>query len=131
MNYRKLISLVKAEAKMLKEHATPKQINKLKFKDLLPDHTEMCIYGQMTGYCFSLAASNLINKCCKQTYNNGKKTFINCTLNGKPHKRTNRESSDFWSPIEVFIAIKNNDMNGNNAALVAYIKGETKTLKFG
>jgi hypothetical protein len=38
--------------------------------------------------------------------------------------------TSFYSPIEVFISRKRNRKNGNNAKLVAFLRGETDTLDF-
>lgn len=125
---KKLISLVKAEAKLLKVFATKKQIKKLDIKTLNPKGTQECIYGQMTGNCFNEESVSLIELCCKKVYHSKEKVEIrDSLLNGSPLKSSRVH---YWSPIEVFIDYFSNKHNGNNDKLVAYLKGETKTLKF-
>lgn len=48
----------------LKQYATKEEINKLDFTDLNPNLRYSCIYGQMTGNCWSPRALELITLCC-------------------------------------------------------------------
>ena len=128
MDKTKLVSLVKAEAKLLKKFATIKQINKLDKESLNANSVWECIYGQMTGNCFGNAATELIKLSCKKVYYKNENRKISGNLSRGNILTMDREL--YWSPIEVFIDQDVNTINGNNTALIAYLKGETKTLKF-
>lgn len=132
-------NLVKEEAKNLKKHADKKQLENLNFKFLDFDSPERCIYGQITGDCFSEEAHNLIQKCAKRVYKsnynelNWESNISTCKLNGKPEikKGLGRDRVElFYSPIEVFIAQDKNITNGNNEKLVNYLKGKITRLNF-
>jgi len=121
-----LILLVTAEAKKIKKLA-PYELNKLDFNRLNPQSEVECIYGQMTGNCFSARANDLINNACvKFIKDNGRISSSNVIV---PNNEENKDRDLHWSPIEVFIAQTRNQTNGNNKKLIAYLKGETKTLK--
>ncbi len=125
-NSKELIELVIAEAKYLRENATKEKDN-LVFKHLNPLATDSCIYGQMTGDCFSDRAVELIVNACERVYKPiHKPHIIDGKLNGKPYAESR---FDFWSPIEVFI-FKSNNRKENNKRLIDYIKGETEALIF-
>ena len=63
---------VKVEADNIKKHATQEEINRLEFGILDPKNSKLCIYGQMTGSCFSDRANELVQSCaseCHEQYN--------------------------------------------------------------
>lgn len=119
--------LVIEEATALREHATTEEKNNLNFNRLVPDNDYSCIYGQMTGYCFSRRASELIQKSCQKVYTAFKIPAYTTeqNLNGTP---IGRERHEYWSPIEVFITGKRDDQEELNRRLIQFIKGEIKTL---
>jgi len=125
-------ALVIAEATKLKKNATPEEIADLDFEYLHPSQLDLCVYGQMTGNCFSDRAAELIKLSCKQIFDhniNRKEADAKMgdtygKLNGKPLD----DRSSYWSPIEVFICMPRNQKNGNNKRLIDYLKGETKKL---
>lgn len=127
-------ALVKKEAANLKKYATKDELGKLDFKSFSPASTYRCIYGQITGYCFSERAGNLIIQCAERVYENNGACFVHdFPVNGKPKGArgvSDSDSADYYSPIEVFILQLKNIVNGNNERLIKYLKGETKTLKF-
>lgn len=51
------------EVEALKKHATPEQISRLNLFEIDPMSTTNCIYGQMTGDCFSEEAGKLVRLC--------------------------------------------------------------------
>lgn len=127
--------LVKEEAKNLKKNATKEELNKLDFDYLSPESRSSCIYGQMTDSCFSSRAAQLIFKCTKRVYKNDstlENNLKDAPVNGIPTKERTQtgENTSYWSPIEVFISQDVNINNGNNLALIKYLRGETKTLNF-
>lgn len=64
-----LINLVKEEAKKLKELGKDFELERLSFDNLNPSSKSSCIYGQITGSCFSDRAEELIKSSCKRVYN--------------------------------------------------------------
>ncbi len=135
MNNKKLVELVKAEAANLKKFATKEEIDNLEAKYLDPNDPTSCIYGQCTGSCFSTRAHELIIQCADRVYNQGKiderNSFKGATLNGKPNvTEGGRFNRHYWSPIELFLSQEKNMDNGNNEAIIAYLKDETQTLEF-
>ena len=119
-------NLVKEEAKNLKKYANKYELELISFDKLIVDSPTRCIYGQATGECFSKRATELIKKCCTRVYENSFYMF-DAKVNGSPEKLSR---SNFWSPIEVFIANEVNQTNGNNKRLVDYLTGKSKKLKF-
>jgi len=134
-----LNKLVIAEAKKLKENAKKSELKKLDFDRLDSQRTTNCVYGLMTGDCFSKRSQTLIQNSCKRVFNVEESENIEGTLNGSPigKKRSKIENTAFgsysealyWSPIEVFIDKDRNQKNGNNKRLIEFLKDETKILK--
>lgn len=59
---------VAKEAVALKKNATKVELGKLEIEELDPNNRHECIFGQITGDCFSARASELIHKCCKRYF---------------------------------------------------------------
>lgn len=134
-----LIELVKKEAENLRKHATKQEKTQLCIEELLPAKTSDCIYGQMTGNCYSTRASTLIEKCCKKVYHHylsgddNLNLFEHANLNGKPDisaSKLKARIGTWFSPIECFITIPHNQKSDNNKILIDYIKGYSDTLEF-
>lgn len=131
MNKNKLYQLVKKEAENLKVHATQEEIAQLDLEYLEPNYKESCVYGLMTGHCESKRATELIVQCCERVYK-AEAARIHATmevaiLNGKPKIETR---VSYFSPIEVYIGLPGQKVNGNNKNLIDFLKGETNTLTF-
>lgn len=131
MNKKILVSLVKKEAKKVKKEFTDKEKGRLDINFLCSGLTRRCFYGQPTGSCYSYRATELIKKCCETIYQTNT-LFALAKPNGKPLFKTPKERRllNYFSPIEIFISFPGNKGEGNNAALLSFVKGETKTLKF-
>ena len=130
---RTLTKLVVKEATKLKKTATESELERLSvhLNDLDPNSQEKCIYGQMTGHCFSKRANELIIKCAKRVYNmnrrrDGANYFETAELNGKPKPVNDREIS-YFSPIEMYIYLTKSKKG--TQALLKYIKGIRKKLE--
>lgn len=103
--------LVDQEIANLKKYATKEEIDNLNLDDFCATGERSCIYGQMTGSCYSERANYLIGKCAPFLYKNPKSLpFTESPLNGRPVK--NREKYKHFSPIEVFIARYEEDYEG-------------------
>lgn len=146
--YEQFIEDVKAEAKALREHATKKELDKLDVDEFDPRHHSNCIYGLMTGSCFSSRASTLIFACCQRYFadviEDKEDGYEICShdlsdalkfANGNKiegidsleefHKEVRDEKSQMhYSTIEAYISI----LNARNADLIAYLRGETDEL---
>ena len=115
----KLKELVKQEAENLKKYALKKELKRLDFSNLYPQSYRACIYGQMTGDCYSKRAAELLNKCA-QPYS------------GKVQKYLSPENKKFkdgfirnFSPIEFYIA----QDGAESEALINFLKGKSETLE--
>lgn len=130
MKKEKLFELVRQEAANLKLHATKEEIERLDINNLIPDNSHECIYGQMTGYCFSDRAHDLIVACCERVYepveSDDGDLMKKAKLNGAPQKlKRDHFKKEYFSPIEIMIVVHPK----NNERLIQYLKGETETLE--
>lgn len=129
----KLKELVKQEAKNLRKYATKPELNKLDINTFSPLSQINCVYGQMTGICSSLRATELITKCAVKIFNPGSDDagwLEGSKIGGKPTgEGRNSDKLEYFSPIEVFIFLANRHDKTKNSKLISYLKGETKTLK--
>lgn len=132
-----LIPLVKQEAENIKLNATKREINRLKIKSLDPANIEQCIYGQMTGSCYSKRANQLVRKCATKVYKPMGNTnpLGDVVLSDDKVKVAIQRESEYHSPIEIFIyhfgycdGTLRIDKTGNIKKIINYLKGETKTL---
>lgn len=114
-----LKQLVIDEATKLKLHATTSERDMLSFESLNPDKVSACIYGQMTGNCWSERATFLMNTCASPYA-----VLLSGSVRPNSKIFSVGASRDF-SPIEVFIA-KNNETA--NHLLISFIKGQKETL---
>jgi predicted NAD-dependent protein-ADP-ribosyltransferase YbiA (DUF1768 family) len=105
-----LKKLVIKEAKNIKKFATKEEIDKLLADSVAPTSTNMCIYGQMTGNCYSQRALELLDLCAKHSDDDN---FSDAIL---------RE----FSPIECAIMGHSDCIN----PLVDFIKGKTKKFNY-
>lgn len=127
-----LIKLVKEEAQKLREHTTQEEKAHLEADMFEGNNGQRCIYGLLTGNCYNSRATELIGLCCERVYNtrNGWLPDIDyAILNGKPNGTRNRDSVEYFSPIEVLVGDDASYTTMKNAGpIIAYIKGETDEL---
>lgn len=127
------------EVKSLKENARKKELENLDFENLDPQSFQHCIYGQMTGNCTSLRASQLIVKSCKRfidftnaheisNLNHVKANVNGRTIRGvrdaKGFQKTRPYEIQYLSTLETYIIMP----WAKNKNLIAYLKGETDDL---
>lgn len=120
---------VAKEAKNIKKHATREEIDNLSIERLYGRSPTRCIYGMLTGHCRLSRAIDLINMCCPIFFDkykvpemdNGMRS-ISKAKNGS--KNPNPTGLSHFSAIESYII----QPWAKNANLIAYLKGETKTL---
>lgn len=121
------------EIDMLKIHATSTEKGKLDFYEFDPENPDCCIYGQMTGWCRSNRAKELMDLACTRVVENDTqnefgiwnevKICVNGVYTGQMYNRQNQFS--YMSTLEAYIYMK----DAKSEAIIAYIKGETDTLK--
>lgn len=116
-----LKELVKQEADKLKEFAIKEELNRLDFKTLTPERIDLCIYGQMTGDCFSDRSFDLVRKC--STPFSATRSFYSPSearnvYYAPPGRRP-------FSPIEFYISQR----GAKNENLINYLKGLTTVLE--
>ncbi len=117
---KKLKQLVKQEADNIKIHATEEEIGRLDFDILDCFSVHECIYGEMTGHCFNERAIELLRK-CSRPFSSSIETLREYDLVYFQYGHDTRA----YSAIEFYISRP----NAKNKELIAYIKGETKTLR--
>lgn len=133
MTPKNLIDLVRKEADALRKHATKEEISNLNLSDLQPKSASNCIYGLMTGSCWSERAHTLIDICTQKKIRVATDVIDHgntCSITEDdltPELMAPGDNRN-WSPIEAFIAVPENRTNGNNQILIGYLKGLTNTL---
>lgn len=124
-----LKDLVRGEAANLREAITEEEASNLNFANLNASNAFGCIYGQMTGYCYSDRAQNLIESCCQRVFNvvvSGWEAIKESILNGPPRSiNPSDRSSEYFSPIEKFLFFSTPEEQQN---LIKYLKKEVETL---
>jgi hypothetical protein len=129
---------VRKEAEALKIHATKEERERLNIDELQPAYGSYDVYGQMTGHCFSMRAAKLMYKCCKQFFNGDvlpdtenhtsmPRIAVNIAgekVDGFIKERT-KVKNPHYSAIEAYILLP----EANNANLISFLRGETKTLE--
>lgn len=147
---RQFIADVTKEVKALKKHATKEELQNLDFNEFDPDKKEQCIYGQITGYCQSKRASELIFNCCVRFVRNdleiddkgfeaikeavngafvGRKKSLRSLINNRnKHCKFNNWGLNteigHLSAIESYILLP----EANNKNLISFLKGNTNKL---
>ena len=120
---------VHEEATLLRQHATPEQKSLLDFEDMSPNNPNRCIYGQMTGSCFSLDAHLLLGKCAIPVADLEEITQVDrveeLVLGETDSFEIHDEERDFASAIETYIYL----VDSKNKELMDYIKGDSDTFE--
>lgn len=123
MKKSEFLTLVKEEATHLRKKATNAEKRRLSYESLLPCHADFCLYGLMTGNCFSKRARRLTPKTL---------LFVGESSMGTndkfPHDTFTTlkpQAGLQFTPIEVYLLIK----GSKSKKLINYIKGETETFE--
>ena len=117
---KELKALVKDEAQKLKKFALPKELERLDFSKIDPQHPHRCIYGQMARGCWSERAEELLNQCAQpfsiyiSKYEKSLKQFFESD-----------RGKDVFSPIEFYI----NQDGAKTESLINFLKGKSETLE--
>jgi len=140
------LSEVKHEIEQLKIHASNREKNNLDFRAFDPVVPTQCIYGQMTGACYSKRAKELMDLSCIRLMNirlgyltdkfdgyedekfltNGKYQS-NLTWRDEELDSWGRYSRKFehLSALEGYILLS----DAKNRQIISYIKGEIESLE--
>lgn len=120
-NIKKLRELVLEEAGKLRRFATLEERQRLTIRQIEPDSPQDCIYGQMTGYCFSKRAAELLAQCA-------------VPYSYKPFRFAPPTRADFikpptedfrnFSPVECYILTS----SAKIIPLAEFIRGDRDTL---
>jgi len=110
---------VLAEAIKLKVHATQEECARLDFGEFYARNPFTCIYGQMTGICYSQRATELLNL-CTVPYSEDIDSFKS-QVTGNFIVGEGRH----FSPIEFYICQE----EAKNKTLIDFLKGERESLR--
>jgi hypothetical protein len=131
----KLKELVRIEADNLRKHASGSELSKLDFDSLDVNNTQLCVYGQMTGFCHSPRAIELIKSSAQEfVFVNEDSGFIELEFENFKNRWIRKEfksvnsveySERYFSPIETYIY----QTDAKNKELIEYLRGETDTLE--
>lgn len=103
----------------LKKYATQEELDNLNINKLIPDLNDNCIYGQLTGNCFSERATRLIIKCCTSSVS------FDTIKSEETTKYKPREDNRYtYSFLEHCI----NTYCHNNTNIIAFLKSEINTI---
>ncbi len=123
------IKHVISEIEALRIHASSEQKAKLDFDSFEPMSGEQCIYGQMTGDCFSAEAAKLIKKCSSKlvTFNTYLKELSDLESYPKIEAtEITRDNTEYYTLLEQFITML--EYNKYNQNILSYIKGTSRKL---
>jgi hypothetical protein len=135
--FKQLKEDVRKEAEALKIHATKEERERLDFSNLRPANGKHCIYGQMTGNCYSLRAAELIKISTPVYVNKIHEVSDNGIFGIKlldiaeqdpffiKNRTNNSGMGSRYSAIEAYILLP----EANNAGLIAFLRGETENLE--
>lgn len=112
------------EIEKLRERATPRELSKLSIGNLEPDQNHRCIYGLMTGDCFSARAIDLIVQCASRSVSCQRVGYLDSIVHQPP--RTKMKILD--SVIRCNFTIAEHlivNYPHNNPGIIAYLRGES------
>lgn len=123
------LDTVMQEIEGIKKYATKEQIEKLNLDTFEPEGISTCIYGQMTGSCFSPQTTALIKQINIPLYVtdivDGYDRKDNSKIEvGVPREAVNNDSTDSFTLLEHFIS----KYRSNNRNILLYLKGEIPEL---
>lgn len=129
---KKYIRVVISEIVNVKRYATEKEKNGLIYNKFHPRFSWKCIYGLITGDCFSKETSTLINKCVDfgvyvPSSNASHVGIFNFVLIKVKRFFRFKCKRNYYTPLENFISLIGYRKYTRN--IFKFIKGETKTLQ--
>jgi hypothetical protein len=136
MEKHEFLAAVHTEAAAIRVAATIEERSRLNIDTFQPTHMEHCIYGQMTGDCFSHRAVALMDKCCVQYFSDMVDeselddvdfAFFNDNVVEKAADYSPIDSGiyRYFSAIEAYITLP----EAKVAELMQFIKGEVEEFE--
>lgn len=116
---KKLKQRVLEEITLLKQYATPEEIESLDSNTINPSYFKQCIYGQMTGDCYSKRTHELLTKCAVWPYSIRIAKYKKTQMGSKNWIDRRKRDNEVFSPIEYYIYHRRNKIS----ILVNYLKG--------
>jgi len=118
------MDMVRHEVEQLKIHLTDEQKGKLDKATFKPTHSEHCVYGQITGDCFSHEAAKLVDACAVSI------GVADCPLDVKSFDLPPSERGFFdgYAPIG-FTPLEKYIYGSPKHNILEYLKGEADTLQ--
>ena len=110
--YTELKDLVIKEITLLKANTTEEEKGNLSFS------FPTCIYCQIAGNCSNKRGVELMRKCCEKVYNADDVNPVDFS-----------QGEDFNTPSALFMDLSINQTNGNNTAIIKFLKNDTQTLE--
>jgi len=127
--WNRLIALVKIELSNLMVYASENERRSINVNYLYPTASNYCIYGQMTGSCFSERALELVKKCAipvSETIEYRKAELDH--LNSPEKFGEDAEGRDYFSALEVYIVTEHG--RERKKEIVDFLKGYRQDLDF-
>ncbi len=129
------------EINMLKQHATKEEKKNLNFDSFNPITPKQCIYGQMTGNCYTKRAKELMDLSCIKVMDleEGVREIEDVSIEDEAFAINGKYTGQAWrgdagtyydrnykhlSALEGYICTK----NAKTEEILSYIKGEINTL---
>ncbi len=121
--------LIAEELRNIKKYARNEEIDNIKEADTIyPNAATGCVYGIMTGSCWSHRAENLIRSCCPFVVNNITDTFFEFTDDKLiPAPLHSTSARNYYSPVEILL-FRGSEAEINNA--ICFLKGNSELLPF-
>lgn len=115
------LEMVQNELDTIKKRATKREIGRLNILTFNHKFHDLCIYGQMTGYCESKRAKKIMVK----TFENVVKSLKDCNSDflsfSKQDNKTSKDLSYGFTPLEKYLYMVKKPMHKK---IIQYLKGE-------
>lgn len=112
------------ELQNIKNNATQEEISKLNLYEFNPTISDGCIYGQLTGNCFSRRSRELMELGSVKSFSEDLDSFNNIKMS-RP-KIINSASSRAFTALEFYICHVPKNMH---TSMFQFLKGEIETIE--
>lgn len=119
MKKAEFLQMVKNELDTIKAKATKYEIEKLNFRSFSHNLSNRCIYGQMTGSCYSERAKELMPK----TFDDIDNTWDDWYY--IPFSRQKMKKGEAYTALEKYLYMVKAPMHEK---IIEYLKGETSEI---
>lgn len=135
--YDEFIKAVKSEVESLKKHVTKEELSCLNADTLSPINGYLCIYGQLTGGCFTLRAKELVGLCATKVFNaetnqlyqkkfEAVEKYFGDDFKGQiwPPDCSDNRDYEVLTALEGYLCLK----DSKGLQIISYLRRETKVL---